>query len=218
MDVKTNSIDQEPLPPDLKWPRLRWRTHLWLLDLISFLLALIVLFWPGLVQEELKYIRFLVGIPLLLVPPLAPVLGWLWSAVGMIRRRVHYYPILRLRAQWAIDELDEMSRNLFYIVQAINHGPIFEIARAAYQQGKLYIALNKRKSAKLVEGDTLLVVHRGDARAMGLFEVTDVCDREYYAIGASNIDPLWLGYVQQQGEVTIVPHIAAIHLPQGETK
>jgi hypothetical protein len=216
-DMKTHPIGQEPLPPDLKWPRVQWRINLWL-DLISVLLAFIVLFWPGLVQEGLEHIRFLVGIPLLLVPLLVPVLPWLCKVSYVVCRRAHYYPTLRQRAQREIDKLNEMEKNLFDIALTSSAGHLFEIARAGCYEDKLWIVLNKPKSPKLAEGDALLVAHIEDGRAMGLFEVTQVRDTEYYAIGISSVDALWWGYVRQQGEVTIMPHMAAIHVPQGETK
>lgn len=213
MDVRTNSISQEPLPPELRLPTWEWRGELWL-NVISLLLGIIVFVLPELPDQ----VRFLLGPMLLLAPVLIPALEWLWKVSRITYRRVHYYPILRQRAQWAIDELDQMKRNLFDVAQIISAGHLFEIARAGYYQDGLYIALNRPKYPKLAEGDVLLAVHMDDGRAMGFFEVTEVRDSEYYAVGTSNIDSLWLGHVRHLGEAQIMPYMAAIYLPQGEAK
>jgi hypothetical protein len=212
-DVKTHLIDQEPLPPELKWPRLQWRTEMWL-TFIPFLLSFLVFFWPELAaHKSLQYIRIPVGIALFLTPALVPVLAWLYKTGSVVCRRAHHYPSLRQRAEREIDDLDEMKKNLFDILQAISPEPLFEIARARYYQNKLLIVLNKRKSPRLAKGDILVAVDMEDAKAMGLFEVTEVRDAEYYAISIRGIDAVWLGFARQQRETRIMPNMRAIPLP-----
>ena len=184
------------------------------LTVIPFVLGFLVFFWPELAaHKSLQYIRIPVGIALVLTPFLVPVLAWLYKTGSVVCRRAHYYPSLRQRAQREIDELDEMKKNLFDILQATSADSLFEIARARYYQDRLHIVLNKRKSPRLAKGDTLVAVDMEDAKAMGLFEVTEVRDAEYYAIGIRGIDAVWLGFVRQQRETRVMPNMRAIPLP-----
>lgn len=214
-NVKRNSMDQEALPADLKWPKLQWRSKM-CLAIIPFLLSLIVFFYPRLLQEAgLQQMRIALGISLLLAAVLVPTFEWLWRVGHVMHRRVYYYPQLYRRAQREIAELDQTKRYLYYLAQMIGAERTFEIAKAAYREGKLYIVVNKRGGAKLNEGDVLLAIHKKDALPMGWFKLIEVRDREYYAIGESSIDPVWLGFVQKKGEVEVMPHMAAIYLAQG---
>ena len=179
------------------------------------MLGIVVLLWPNLPSHN---IRWVIGALLVLGPVILPALTWLWQAGRVLYRRAYWYPALRQRARWEIDQLDELKTNLVNILHDISGVHLCEIARATCYEGKLYIVLNKRSSPKLAKGDALVGVHRTDARLMGFFEVTEVRHREYYAVGTSNIDPLWRGHIQDLGEAQITPNIYAAYLPQGEAK
>ena len=218
MGNRADPTHPESLPPELAWPRLEWRNEMWL-ALIPMLLAFLIFFWPELAaQESLHCLRLAVGIPMLLAPIWVPLLTWLFKAGAVLCRRVRSYPTLYRHARSETDRLDEMRRYLFTIARGISNSRSFEISRARWYDSRLFIVFTKSKSSTLNQGDTLVAVHTEDGRAMGVFEVTEVRDHEYYAVGTSNIDPLWLGYVRQHGETRTMPYMAAVHVFQGEAK
>jgi len=51
---------------------------------------------------------------------------------------------------------------------------------------------------------------------MGLFCITEVRSKEYYAKGIKDIDPNWLGFHVEHGEQRILPGLAAFPLLKGE--
>ena len=93
---------------------------------------------------------------------------------------------------------------------------IFEIKGAKHQQDKLYILLRKNSELNLNKGDPLLVIDKTDLTFMGQFEITEVLNTGYYAIGVKNIDSVWLGYMREKGETTMMPNIIAVYVPIGE--
>jgi len=208
-------MEQESRPPDLKWPKLQWQPMMWL-SLIPFALSFVVFFVPILAEERLKSQRILIGVVLLLMPVIVPICTWLWRASRITYQRTINYSLLHDRALWYSEELFHARKDIFAILQSSLGGRLFEITRARYEQGLLYIALNKNKSTKLIEGNIVMVVHKFDGMSMGQFEVTEVRTNEYYAVGVRSIDPLWLTRMEQQGEISLIPNMAAIYLPRGE--
>ena len=67
----------------------------------------------------------------------------------------------------------------------------------------------------MVVGDIVDVLDQDDNKFMGRFKVTESRENDYYAEGIINIDALWLGYVRQQGETTVIPHMVAICIHKG---
>lgn len=209
---------QAPLLPELQWPKLKWQAKM-LFTVIPFLLSFLVFFYPPIANSDnLNQIRLAIGIPLFLAPILIPLVIWLIRASAVSFRRVKYYPKLYIFTFQEISELDQLKRNFFELATNISNNRIFEIIKAAYHQEKLFISVKKRADMELMLGDTLTVVHTEDGLLMGLFKITEIREIEYYAAGTSNIDPLWLGYIRQQGEGRINPYMAAISLPQGESR
>jgi len=94
---------------------------------------------------------------------------------------------------------------------------LLEIDWATYQGDKFIIALKNRSKLNIKKGNKISVFDKRDTVPMGQFEITEVRDDKYYAIGIKNIDPVWLGYVKRVGETRAVPYyITAIYLPSGE--
>jgi hypothetical protein len=188
-----------------------------ILSIASSLLGLAIFLFPSLSEQEfpLKF-RLLIGIPLFLMPIIVPLVIYLWTLGRVARLRCIYYSHSRQRIQQCADELTDTRKALFSLVEQDIEAREFEITRAKYEQGKLYLALNRRKSPRLEKGDTLIAVHKDDGLAMGQFEITEVRDSEYHAIGVKGIDQVWLGYMSEQGETWLLPHMAAMYKPLGE--
>jgi hypothetical protein len=114
-------------------------------------------------------------------------------------------------------ELDKANNIIYSLIQDRIGSIEFEIQMARYDGDALYISVKKHKGIKLTGGHTLAVVHKDDNKFMGYFEVAQERIEEYYARGVSNIDPVWAGYIKQEGELSLMPHLAAIYIPNGET-
>jgi hypothetical protein len=210
------SKDETGLPPDLQWPQVRWRAEFWL-AVVPFLIGAILLIFPGITQKS--SISRAVGIVCLLAPIVVPLLFWTYAAGRVVIRRVRFYPHLYQRVQQALADRENLGRAFYDLISQIRERNSFELCQATYQQGKLYIGLRKSRNKKLTLdiGDVLHVVHKRDEKVMGRFLVTESLETEYYAV-STEVDRLWLGYVQQTGTVTMFPNMEAIHFAQGGTK
>ena len=113
-------------------------------------------------------------------------------------------------------ELEELKELFFHRFINSVEDKIHEIKAAKFQRGKLYIVLKNNSKLNLKEGNKIEVIDKRDLVYLGQFEITEVRNNEYFAIGVKNIDSVWKGYVRQEGETTIMPNIAAIYLPSGE--
>ncbi|MBD0370283.1 MAG: hypothetical protein ICV60_05570 [Pyrinomonadaceae bacterium] len=210
-------MKQDTPLPSLEWPQVQWRLGNNLLSIISSLFGLFIFIFPYLNEKEfpLKF-RLLIGLPLLLTPVIIPIVIWLCGTGRVAYLRCIYYSPLQQRIQHHANELMDTKKALFSVVEHDIESREFEIMRAKYEQGKLYIALKRRKSPKLATGDTLIAIHKEDGLAMGQFEVTEERSGEYHAIGVKGIDGLWLGFMKEHGETALLPYMTAIYRPSGE--
>ena len=204
--MKKERIFQTPL----NWPR--WKYSFKWLTIISFVLALFVFLIP---EFERKY-RFIVVIFLLMLTILIQTFLWVTKIIVIIFKRTKYFQDLYNYSQNVSSELGELKE--LYFDRLINsiEDKIHEIKGATIQRGKLYIVLKNNSKLNLKEGNKIAVIDKKDLVYLGQFEITEIRNNEYFAIGVKNIDSLWKGYVKQEGETTIMPNIAAIYLPSGE--
>jgi predicted DNA-binding antitoxin AbrB/MazE fold protein len=201
-------MKEKGTPKSFEWPR--WKYSFKLLKNIPSILAIVVFFIPNL---ELKY-RIILGIFLfVLLPVLIQTFLWITKIIVIIFKRTNYYPNLYADYQNITSKLEELKKLFFYFLINSIKDKILEIKGAKYQGGKLYIVLKNNSKLNLKEGNKIIVIDKKDSVYLGQFEITEVRNGEYLAIGVKNIDSVWHGYVKQEGETTIMPNIAAISLP-----
>ena len=202
-----------PLP----WPKVEWKAGIFL-AIIPFLLSFVIFFYPPIATDpNLQSLRFLIGIPLLVSPLLFPLFLWSWRTINVAIMRLRLYPVVYAGGQRSNEQIEQLRREYYALAVVSNSSNIYEISRAAYIQGKLYISIAKKRSRRVSEGETFAVLHKDDGLLMGLFEVKEIRENDVYALGVSNVDPLWLGYIIQRGEAEINPSLLAIYVPRGET-
>ncbi len=189
-------------PTSLNWPR--WKYSFKWLTFIPYILGLVVFIIPDLGN---KY-RYIIGIFLLMLPILIQTFLWITKIIVIILKRTIYY-------QNIFSELEELKELFFYVMGDYIKNKIIEIKGAKYQKDKLYIVLKNNSKLNLKEGNKIVVIDRRDSVYLGQFEITEVLKSECFAVGIK-VDPVWQGYVRQEGETTIMPNIAAIYLPSGE--
>jgi len=193
----------------IEWPR--WKHSSKWLTIISFILAVLVFLVPNL---EKKY-RF-TAIFLLMLPILIQTFLWVKKIIVIIFKRAKYYPNLYIHYQNVSSKLGELKELFVCVLNNNIKDKMLEIKGAKYQRGKLYIVLKNNSKLNLREGNIIVVIDKKDSVYLGQFEITEVRNDEYYAIGVKNIDSVWLGYVRLKGETTIMPNITAIYLHSGE--
>ena len=132
----------------------------------------------------------------------------------MATQRAKYYSSLHSKALQAIQYIEHLRKSYFDLVKQIADERQFEIIRVANVNGKMFIVIQKRKTPKIYQGDSMVVVHKEDGLLMGIFQVTEIRLKEIYAQGISDLDAVWSGYVRQRGEVHMTPNLAAIYIPQ----
>jgi len=206
-------------PPDpsayYPWPRPHWRHEFWL-TAIPFLLAFIVFFLPATASAELPVLlRFIIGLPLLLAPIIAPLVAWWWSVARMAISRIRGYPDLHRGAQQQDTDLLAIKADLYDVALSRQGAMALDLLRARVDDGHLYISIAKKTQAPLAVDDPVVVVDQTDGMIMGMFKVTQIRDADYYAVDTSGVNPLWKGQVFQQGEVSMFPNMIAVPLREG---
>lgn len=205
-------MNQDPLPPDLNWPRWRWLSAQWL-GISGLIISSIAFFVQG-PDQPLRIRIFITVAVLVLVTLLLPALVWLWGVATVTYKRVRSYPLLLQHAQRDATKLaraeEALNQAEKWIFSLVAIGRKFELAKARYDREKLYIVLKVREDLELFKGDILAVIHTDDQRRMGWFTVTEERGDGYYAVGTDSVDPLWMGDMRERGEVTVLPYMFAI--------
>jgi predicted DNA-binding antitoxin AbrB/MazE fold protein len=199
-------MKEKGTPAPFEWPRWKysskWPTY------IPSILAIVVFFIPNL---KLKY-RIILAI-FLLLPVLIQTFLLITKTIVIMFKRINYYPNLYNYYQNDYSKLREIIELLYYVNIK---DKILEIKGAKYQKGDLYIVLKNNSKLNLKEGNKIIVIDKKDLVYLGQFEITEVRNSEYFAVGVRNIDPVWRGYVRQEGETDIMPNTVAIYLSSGE--
>jgi len=193
-----------------RWPR--WKYPLkWYTVIVPLFLAPIAFIFPDL---ELKR-RYIIAALLIFSPIIIQTFLWLHKIILTIYKRTINYPNLYDIYKEISSNFDEL-KNLFFNEMINSRTKVSEIIGAKYQRSELYIILKNNSELNLIEGNKVVVIDKKDSVYLGKFEITEVRDNEYFAVGVNNIDLVWLGYVRQEGETTMMPNIIAISLHSGE--
>ena len=102
-----------------------------------------------------------------------------------------------------------------YVSNSAKHY-MFEISKTTCQKNQLYVSLKKKEAFNLNVDDVIIVFDINDGYCMGQFKITEIRTDVYYAIGTKLIDPLWLSFVREKGEVEMTPNIVAYCEKAGE--
>jgi hypothetical protein len=206
-------------PEELNWPTRKLLVAPWMYITTS-VLTVVPFLIPDLVTIPLP-IRIAIVIVLLVVLPfINMLLLWFLQSCKVIYQRVIYYPTLSLQMrQTQIDVLALREKNKLLTSLSVESLEIFSIVRVSYYQDRFRIFVSRREDISLKEGDKLLVVDIEDRTPIGLFEVSHIRPYDYIAKLIDQPDPIWLGYIVQQGtpEMSPPPNSVAILVPQGGT-
>lgn len=205
-------IEDRIFPKLLKWPR--WKFSL-KLGIISFLLASTAFLFPNLEQ---KY-RSIAYISLLIILILINTFSWIKKIIVIIFKRTKYFRSLYIDYEDVSSKLGEFEELFFnYLIKIIEEieDRRHEIERAKIHRDDLYLVLRKNSKLNLVQGNKIVVYDKKDLVFMGQFEITEVRNSSYLAIGIKNIDPVLFGFTRQESETSIMPNTVAIYLPSGE--
>jgi hypothetical protein len=211
--MASDQFKPQSLRPKLVWPRLNLRLEL-MLGIFSFLLAILVFYLPAPPQgNTLKQIRNAAAVVIFVAPVLIPILIWAVQLIIVTLQRARYYSYLYEYIEQQANEIEELKQSVSDILQKNPEISEIEIQAASYIKSQIYISIETKLSLHI--NDFIGVIDR-DGRLMGFFKITEKKKRVYYAVATSGIDPLWKGYIVENGHVTMFPDLVAIYVPQGE--
>lgn len=209
-----NSEDNHLLLPRLPWPTIEWRSE-YLLGLIPFLLGLVPIFAPNLTDAFVyQSYRIHVGVILLLSPVIIPFLPWLLKCTMIIYKRATTYSRASNLVEDIYGQLIEIKTNIFDLFQSSPHLS-YEIRGASYYKGNIYISVRHDTGFGLSEGDLISVVDLQDAMILGVFKVIQVRSADCYAMASGFVDPVLSGYIRQQQQADMLPHVVAMRFEGG---
>jgi hypothetical protein len=211
--MASDEFKPQSLKPKLAWPRLNLRLEL-MLGIFSFLLAILVFYWPTPPQgNTLKQIRSAAAIIIFVAPILIPIAIWAVQIIITTVRRARYYSYLYEYIERQANEIEELKQSVSDILQKYPEISEIEIQAASYIKNQIYISVDTKLSLHI--NDVIGVIDKYGT-LMGVFKITEKKKRVYYAVATSGIDPLWKGYIVENGHVTMFPDLVAIYVPQGE--
>lgn len=204
------------LMQELRWPKFRWRVRVavWL-TIVSAVITSVIFLCPDLSAGRSVGYRVLLWILIIFSTFLLVAIPWFFTAGRTIVERVRWHPKLLETYNGERHELADMQKIVVDIVQNHIFARSFEIRKAAFTKGRLCILLARRSGYEMAAGYMVDVIDQEDNKFMGKFKVTELHENAYYAEEISNIDPVWLGYVRQQGETEVIPHMVAICIHKG---
>lgn len=112
----------------------------------------------------------------------------------------------------SIQDVDDIARRRYEILGRLFAASAFAISGAAFQGEQLQITTRKKADIILKQGDTLIAIDVKEWTPKGMFQVSGEGQGEYYAIAIGAVDPMLKGYVYQEGEVSMFPDMAAVHV------
>ena len=202
--------------PNADWPKWEWWGSGWSAA-VQILLTVIVVVFPGLnkEQEPLRFVALSLIIILLIVGPL---IVWISKAGFTIHKRTKHYQIMSSQARRINEDLHQARRTIFSLLYNMTSGQVLRVKRARYDrlQNEAYLILEKPLFPHLGLGSLIVAVHLDDRSLLGVFEIVSSDDNEYVTVGRSDLEPHWLGYLREEKEITTVPYMAAIFVPQKE--
>jgi hypothetical protein len=214
--MKEKQNDSQVSVERLVFPIISWRSEFWL-AFIPFAFSLVPLAFPNLPNLDwYKERGTSFAIILFLFPFLIPLTIWVVRSFVVSVKRIHKFSLLFAENEKHKGEVREIRQNVSELLERMSGQKAFDVSSAFIgQKNDFYILMPMVKGVKLQKGNVLVVVDTHDGMAMGFFEIIQIKAHEYLAEGKSGIDPLWLGYVKEQRNVSVLPYFIAVYVPQG---
>ena len=205
----------ELLKPKIEWPRWSWRDSGWWLTAFGAIFAAVIFVQPA-TSKHSFWLRL--GISL----------AWFVSASVVILSVEHLVKtclvaISRMKAYDGLYDVAEQQtqqmakaqETILELSQELTSGRRFEIEKTLFYDDGLYVVLRKNRGSRLEEGDRVRVIDTEDGGIMGVFKVNEVRSDGYRA-RADYVNPVWLGFVHQDGkaEMSAPPNTIALLMPK----
>lgn len=214
--MTTENSKLPKLPPQVVLPTLNLRLE-FMSSVVSLLLAVFMFYLPTPPQDqtERRYIYYIVGTIIVVIPLLIPIVVWRYKKDRATKQIIHDYPELFQYIKQQSLHVEELEKNFFEIFQRELLSKKCEIKKANYINKQIYISIYSRFALQI--NDVIGVLSQEDNSVMGIFKITEKQKSNYYyAVATTEIDALWKGYIVENGEVTMFPNLVAVSLPQGE--
>lgn len=209
-------VDIEKTFEKFKYPNFKWKWGTWL-SVVSTLITFIFFVFPKINEGNIDKRRIILFLAIAIGPfILFSCLPWLFKAIRVSKERLKYYPQIWNVWQFQHKNIAEMRTEMANLLQNAYITQFFEIEKASFEKGRLYILLLKNKKNDLKVEDSVEVIDQEDGKWMGRFKISEVREKVYYAYGIEQIDPVWLGYVIGKQELDVLPHMIAVRCVGGQ--
>ena len=216
MKFGSDVFEVSSIPPPLPWPKIRWRWE-FLLGLLPFLMGLVPLFIPDLSNAPIyQRYRIPIGVILLASPVAIPLAIWLVKIFSTLIRRGTKYSLAIESAEMRDAQLMELKASFYNLLMQATPYDVFEISMASFYKGDLFVAVRSTDGKKLTEGKMLTIVDTNDAMILGVFKVVQIRADDYFAQAEGIVDPVLAGYIRQQQETAMLPHVVALSFRAGD--
>lgn len=209
--------DDNPEPQELAWPEFSLRRAEYIISFIASIIGIISFSFPQIINSQWYKEYHTYGI-LLILPVFYYVFKWFIFLIGIIIKRIKYYPQLFDQCNQLNKTNQELNQGIVELQKNFPNRIMLDLIRASVIENKLYLSIGKNDKATLAEEDTITVIDIKDSMLMGVFDIIQIRQDDYYALGKENsVDPLWLGYIRERNsEVSIFPNLIAIYIPKGD--
>lgn len=180
------------------YPKFKWPTVGWVATIVAALVALSLFLFPEATRFPL-YCRFGAVIGVLLLPTLLIGSVYAIRVAGVFCRRALCYHVLLGRIEILKQELDSTQLFTRLLVEERQGRNVFQIDYCYAYDMRIFIALKKKRGAKIAAEAFISVVDRKTGSTKGEFTVSEVHNTHYLCEKAGFMDAVWLGYVKQQG-------------------
>ncbi|CAN5899435.1 hypothetical protein BH23PLA1_BH23PLA1_08650 [soil metagenome] len=208
-------MEDEKRPPRADWPSWNWRESGWWLTAVGFIIAVVLLVFPGITTLELRVRLGLALLALLMVPLALLALFHLFKALPVALARLRQYDILYPQIEELEKERNVLRSSIIDLWEHLTSGQKLNIKKILYHRETVYLLLEKKRGKRIEVGTTLRAIDIQDGYFMAVLKIIEVRGEGYLA-EASSVNPLWLGQIHRLNlpESSPPPRIAAFLLPK----
>ncbi|MBI1311935.1 hypothetical protein GC176_11635 [bacterium] len=203
-------------PPDYHdYPKLLTPTAGGVATAIGTVLGVVVFLRPETGSWELST-RIGVAIGVAIVPFALWGVSHLWRCTLVRTERLRDYDALHEAHRQASESLQQATDTISLLMRERQEVRTLRINYCYTYDSKVLMSLRRKAGFKPEVGSAVIVLGRNDGQVYGHFRITEDNGESYTATAQGNIDPLWKGYIVQNGagrseappeSIAVVPRI-----------
>ncbi len=113
----------------------------------------------------------------------------------------------------SIQEFEDSEKRRNYLINNRFAEDTYIISSATIRGEQFHITVPKKKGINLDIQNILLIIDTFEWVLKGVFKIIEIAQTEYRAVAVRDVDPVWKGFVKQEGETSVPNYMTALAVP-----